>query len=85
MSGMIKNTIKMLTSAILAGVIMLAVFPVDVHGDDLIPDNPDDGIITVNEQRIAKYRMFSDRDGREIAEVRQALDELGMQVESLEQ
>ncbi len=51
MSGMIKNTIKMLTSAILAGVIMLAVFPVDVHGDDLIPDNPDDGIITVNEQQ----------------------------------
>ena len=42
-------------------------------------------VIAVNEQRIAEYRMFSERDGREIAEVRQALNELGMQVESLEQ
>ena len=42
-------------------------------------------VITVNEQRITEYRMFSDRDGREIAETRTMLDELGMQVESLEQ
>ena len=42
-------------------------------------------VITVNEQRITEYRMFSDRDGREIAETRQTLEELGMQVESLEQ
>ena len=42
-------------------------------------------VIAVNEQRMAEYRMFSERDGREIAEIRQSLDELGMQVESLEQ
>ena len=42
-------------------------------------------VITVNEQRIAEYRMFAERDGREIAETRQSLEELGMQVESLEQ
>ncbi len=42
-------------------------------------------VMAVNEQRIEEYRMFADRDGREIAETRQALEELGMQVESLEQ
>jgi chromosome segregation protein len=42
-------------------------------------------VISVNEQRIAEYKMFSDRDGREIHQTRQQLEEIAMQVESLEQ
>jgi chromosome segregation protein len=42
-------------------------------------------VISVNEQRIAEYKMFSDRDGREIHQTRQQLDEIAMQTESLEQ
>lgn len=42
-------------------------------------------MITVNTQRIAEYRAFSDRDGREIADARRLLEEAEMQLESLEQ
>ena len=42
-------------------------------------------VIGVNEQRIAEYKAWSDRDGREINATRQQLDEIGMQTESLEQ
>ncbi len=42
-------------------------------------------VIAVNEQRIAEYRAWSDRDGREISTTRDQLAEIGMQTESLEQ
>jgi len=42
-------------------------------------------VISVNEQRITEYKMFSDRDGREIHQTRQQLEEIAMQTESLEQ
>lgn len=42
-------------------------------------------VIGVNEQRIAEYKAWSDRDGLEISQTRQQLDEIGMQTESLEQ
>ena len=42
-------------------------------------------VIGVNEQRIAEYRAWRDRDGREIDVTRQQLDEIGMQTESLQQ
>jgi len=42
-------------------------------------------VIGVNEQRIAEYRSWSDRDGREINATRQQLEEIGMQTESLAQ
>ncbi len=42
-------------------------------------------MISVNTQRIAEYRAFSDRDGREIADARRLLEEAEMQLESLEQ
>ena len=42
-------------------------------------------VIGVNEQRIAEYKAWSDRDGREIHQTRQQLDEIGMQTESLQQ
>ena len=42
-------------------------------------------VIGVNEQRIAEYKAWSDRDGREIHSTRQQLEEIGMQTESLEQ
>ena len=42
-------------------------------------------VIAVNEQRIAEYKAWSDRDGREIRQTRQQLDEIGMQTESLAQ
>ena len=51
MSGIIKTTIKMLSSALLAGVLMLSVFSATVLGDDIYQDNPDDGVITQNEQQ----------------------------------
>lgn len=51
MSGIIKTTIKTLSSALLAGVLMLSVFSATVLGDDIYQDNPDDGVITQNEQQ----------------------------------
>ncbi len=42
-------------------------------------------VIGVNEQRIAEYKSWSDRDGREIHATRQQLEEIGMQTESLAQ
>ena len=42
-------------------------------------------VISVNEQRIAEYKSWSDRDGREIHQTRQQLEEIGMQTESLAQ
>ena len=42
-------------------------------------------MIAVNAQRIAEYKAFSDRDGREIEDARRLLEEAGMQLESLEQ
>ena len=42
-------------------------------------------MIAVNTQRIAEYKAFSDRDGREIEDARRLLEEAGMQLESLEQ
>ena len=42
-------------------------------------------MIAVNSQRIAEYKSFSDRDGREIEDARRLLEEAGMQLESLEQ
>ena len=42
-------------------------------------------VIGVNEQRIAEYKAWSDRDGREIHSTRQQLEEIGMQTESLAQ
>ena len=42
-------------------------------------------MIAVNTQRIAEYRSFSDRDGREIADAKRLLEEAEMQFESLEQ
>lgn len=42
-------------------------------------------VIGVNAQRIEEYRMFSERDGREIADTRRLLEEIKMQGESLEQ
>ena len=46
MSGFIKKTLKMIGSAIFAGVFTLALFPGYVAADDVYPDNPDDGVIT---------------------------------------
>ncbi len=40
-------------------------------------------VIGVNEQRIAEYRSWSERDGREISMTRQQLEEIKMQTESL--
>ena len=51
MSDMFKKAFKMVCSAVTAGVLMLAAFPVIVAADDIYPDNPDDGIITQNEQQ----------------------------------
>ncbi len=42
-------------------------------------------VIGVNAQRIAEYRSFAERDGREIADTRRQLEEVKMQMESLEQ
>ena len=42
-------------------------------------------VIGVNAQRIEEYRMFAERDGREIADTRVQLDEIQLQVESLSQ
>ena len=42
-------------------------------------------VIGVNAQRIAEYRQFADRDGREIEGTRRQLEDLRMQAESLEQ
>lgn len=42
-------------------------------------------VIAVNEQRITEYKMFSDRDGREIAHAKEQFEELTMQSESLVQ
>ena len=42
-------------------------------------------VIAVNEQRITEYRMFEDRDGREITATKRQLEELAMQTESLQQ
>ena len=41
-------------------------------------------MISVNESRIAEYRAWSERDGREIAEIRRQQQEAAMQAESLE-
>ena len=51
MSGLVKKAIRSLSSALLAGVIMFSVSPAFVHADDVYPDNPDDGVITQNEQQ----------------------------------
>ena len=42
-------------------------------------------VIAVNTQRIAEYRSFADRDGREIASSRRQLEEIKMQGEALRQ
>ena len=42
-------------------------------------------VIGVNAQRIEEYRMFAERDGREIADTRRQLEDVKMQVESLAQ
>ena len=42
-------------------------------------------VIGVNAQRIAEYRSFAERDGREIADTRRQLEEVAMQAESLVQ
>jgi len=42
-------------------------------------------VISVNAQRIEEYRLFAERDGREIESTRLQLEEIGMQVESLAQ
>lgn len=51
MSLNIKKAIKMISSAIFAGVFTLAMLPAYVSADDVYPDNPDDGVITRNEQQ----------------------------------
>ncbi|MBE6381400.1 MAG: hypothetical protein E7049_00060 [Lentisphaerae bacterium] len=42
-------------------------------------------VISVNAQRIAEYKSFAERDGREIADTRRQLEEIKMQAESLAQ
>ena len=42
-------------------------------------------VIGVNAQRIQEYKMFAERDGREIADTRRQLEDVKMQVESLVQ
>ena len=42
-------------------------------------------VIGVNAQRIAEYRQFAERDGREISDTRRQLEDIRMQVESLAQ
>ena len=42
-------------------------------------------VIGVNRQRIEEYKMFAERDGREIADTRRQLEEMAMQLESLVQ
>ena len=42
-------------------------------------------VIGVNAQRIAEYRSFAERDGREIAAAKRQLEEIRMQAESLAQ
>ena len=42
-------------------------------------------VIGVNAQRIAEYRQFAERDGREISDTRRQLEDIQMQVESLAQ
>ena len=51
MSVNIKTIFKTLSSALLAGLLMLSVFSANVVADDIYPDNPDDGVITQNEQQ----------------------------------
>ena len=52
MSAIIKKAFTILCSAVIAGAYMLAAFPGAVKADETIyPDNPDDGIITQNEQQ----------------------------------
>ena len=51
MSINIKSTIKTLGCALLAGLLTLSVFSANVAADDIYPDNPDDGVITQNEQQ----------------------------------
>ncbi len=42
-------------------------------------------VIGINAQRIAEYRSFAERDGREIADTRRQLEDVRMQAESLVQ
>jgi len=42
-------------------------------------------VIAVNSQRIEEYRLFAERDSREMESTRLQLEEIGMQVESLAQ
>ena len=42
-------------------------------------------VIKVNEQRILEYRSWAERDNREISETRAQIDQLKLQIESLEQ
>lgn len=51
MSGIINKAAKMIASALLTGVFSLSLFAVNVSADDVFPDNPDDGVITQNEQQ----------------------------------
>ena len=51
MSVNIKTAFKSFSSALLAGLLMLSVFSANVAADDIYPDNPDDGVITQNEQQ----------------------------------
>ena len=51
MSVNIKKAFKIICSAIFAGIFTLALLPVSVAADDVYPDNPDDGVITQNEQQ----------------------------------
>ncbi len=51
MSGIINKAAKLIASVLLAGVFSLSLFAVNVKADDVYPDNPDDGVITQNEQQ----------------------------------
>ena len=51
MSGIINKAAKTISSVLLAGVFSLSLFAVNVSADDVYPDNPDDGVITQNEQQ----------------------------------
>ena len=42
-------------------------------------------VINVNSQRISEYRMFAERDERDIADTKAQIEELALQAESLEQ
>lgn len=50
MSGLVKQAVKLVSSVLLAGVFLLTLFPAYVFADGIYPDNPDDGLITENEQ-----------------------------------